>query len=215
MKHISDLKKLSGLSETSYGETISKSATEKHQSNLEVGSPEWFRAWFDLPYMKKRVNESDEDHAQALEDTGFWGRAGAGCIFLALDTGRILLNHRSNLVEQPGTWGVWGGAIDSGESPIDAVKREAQEESGQRVRDHQTVPVYVFHDTKSGFKYFNFVTVVDHEFTPNIPLASQWETQGWGWFDWGDWPSPLHFGVTAIINDSDSVRKISHLIREG
>ena len=35
------------------------------------------------------IKENDAEHAQALRDTGFWGRKGAGCLFLALDTGRI------------------------------------------------------------------------------------------------------------------------------
>ena len=56
--------------------------------------------------------EDDSDHAEALQQTGFWGRAGAGVLFLARDTGRILIAHRSADVEQPDTWGTWGGAID-------------------------------------------------------------------------------------------------------
>ena len=153
----------------------------------------------------KNLIENDREHQQALQDTGFWGRAGAGCIFIAKDTGRILLNHRSQYVEQPGTWGVWGGAIDSRETPIQAVKREAQEESGYIPDDSSIIPIYVFHDEKSGFKYYNFIVLTDDEFTPKIPISSQWETQGWKWVEYGNWPSPLHFGVKAILNDSKSV----------
>lgn len=156
--------------------------------------------------------ENDSDHHAALADTGFWGRAGAGCIFVSKDTGRILLNHRSRHVEQPGTWGVWGGAIDGRESPLEAAKREAYEEAGASPTDSQIVPIYVFHDQKSGFKYYNFMVVVDEEFNPKIPRESQWETQGWDWFEFGKWPSPLHFGVTAILNDSQSVAKIKKVI---
>jgi hypothetical protein len=61
--------------------------------------------------------ENDSEHRDALKQTGFWGRQGAGCIFLALDTERLCIAHRSRKVEQPGTWGTWGGAIDSFESP--------------------------------------------------------------------------------------------------
>lgn len=159
------------------------------------------------------ISESDSDHKETLKSTGFWGRAGAGCIFIARDTGRILLNHRSSYVEQPNTWGVWGGAIDGRETPLEAVKREAYEESGQRITNDQIIPIYVFHDTKSGFKYYNFIVVVDSEFTPNIPAESQWETSGWRWVDYGDWPTPLHFGVSAILNDPKSVDTIKNLIK--
>ena len=51
---------------------------------------------------------------------------------LALDTGRILLPHRSQAVEQPGTWGTWGGAIDGKEQPKTAALRELREEAGMK-----------------------------------------------------------------------------------
>lgn len=160
----------------------------------------------------KQILENDTEHQQALQDTGFWGRAGAGCIFIAKNTGRILLNHRSQYVEQPNTWGVWGGAIDSNESPIQAVKRESQEESGYMPDNSNIIPIYVFHDENSGFKYYNFIVLTPDEFTPNIPANSQWETQGWKWVDFGNWPSPLHFGVKAILNDPKSVSIIKKFI---
>ncbi len=159
------------------------------------------------------IKENDDEHSETLKSTGFWGKAGAGCIFFARDTKRILLNHRSSYVEQPNTWGVWGGAIDGRETPLEAVKREAYEESGQRITNDQIIPIYVFHDTKSGFKYYNFIVTVDREFTPNIPAESQWETSGWRWIDYGDWPKPLHFGVGAILNDPKSVDTIKNLIK--
>lgn len=161
-----------------------------------------------MRYNQLIENDDEEEHQKALQDTGFWGRAGAGCIFIAKDTGRILLNHRSKYVEQPGTWGVWGGAIDSNESPIQAVKREAQEESGYTPDNSSIILIYVFHDQKSGFKYYNFIVLTPNEFKPNIPIDSQWETQGWEWVTFGDWPSPLHFGVTSILNDTKSLEII-------
>lgn len=159
-----------------------------------------------------QIIENDSEHAKALRDTGFWGKAGAGCIFIAKNTGRMLLNHRSKYVEQPGTWGVWGGAIDSNETPIQAVKREAHEESGQVISTEDIVPIFVFHDKSSGFKYYNFIVLTEDEFTPNIPMESQWETQGWEWVEFGNWPSPLHFGVKSILNDPKSVKIIKSYI---
>jgi hypothetical protein len=54
--------------------------------------------------------------------------------------------------------------------------------------------------------------VVESEFNPKIPAESQWETRGWRWVEFGDWPTPLHFGVTAILNDANSVKIIKNLI---
>lgn len=139
--------------------------------------------------------ESDADHMAALLDAGFWGRAGAGAIVVARDTGRILLPHRSSRVEQPGTWGVWGGAIDAGEDPATAARREVGEECGAE-GIVEMVPLYVFR--KGDFRFHNFMAVVPGEFAPRL----NWETQGYRWVEFGDWPSPMHFGLEALLKNS-------------
>lgn len=151
-------------------------------------------------------SKDEAEHFAALKRTGFFGNQGAGCIFLAKDTNRFLLAHRSASVEQPGTWGIWGGAIDSHETPQVAATREAEEESGYNGQI-KMVPLYIFEAHRNGkivFKYFNFLAIVPTEFTPHL----DWESQGFQWCEFGDWPSPLHFGVTAILNDASSVRKM-------
>ena len=55
-----------------------------------------------------------------------------GTTFVAQDTGRMLLNLRSNDVSYPHTWSFWGGKIEKGEQPLDALRRELKEEMGQR-----------------------------------------------------------------------------------
>src|ERR1700744_5634798 len=47
-----------------------------------------------------------------LQKTGFWGKQGAGCIFLAESTGRVLVAKRSMHVLEPWTWSTIGGAMD-------------------------------------------------------------------------------------------------------
>jgi len=139
--------------------------------------------------------KDDWDHQRALDQTGFWGKRGAGAIFLAKKTGRLLIAHRSKHVEQPGTWGTWGGAIDLDETPKDAVEREVREESGYNGR-FKLVPLYVF---KSGtFQYHNFLVMVDEEFTPRL----DWENQGYEWVEYGNWPEPMHFGLKELIQHS-------------
>ncbi|CAM6054457.1 unnamed protein product [Sphagnum tenellum] len=87
--------------------------------------------------------KDDADHFDALEKTGFFGSAGAGCLFVARDTGRFLFSHRSQHVEQPGDWAGWGGAIDSGEDPVEAVKREVHEEAGYNGK-MDLIPIHGF-----------------------------------------------------------------------
>lgn len=148
------------------------------------------------------IVESDEEHRATLQKTGFWGRKAAGCIFLALDTGRICLPHRSSQVEQPGTWGTWGGAIDGDEDPATAVRREIREEAGY-IGNMKLIPLYVFkHPT--GFEYYNYLALVPHEFEP----ALNWETQNIDWFNFGEWPSPLHPGLVKLLSDPDSIAAI-------
>jgi 8-oxo-dGTP pyrophosphatase MutT (NUDIX family) len=158
--------------------------------------------------MRKIINliesrDDDDEHFKQLKKTGFFGAQGAGCIFFAKDTGRFLLAHRaSEYVEQPNTFGVWGGAIDSGENPATAAEREAYEEAGYD-GNIRMVPMYIFKAVKDGkivFKYYNFLAIVEHEFTPQL----NWESQGFKWCQFGQWPHPLHFGVEKLLSDSKS-----------
>ncbi len=151
--------------------------------------------------------ENDIQHGEELKKTGFWGKSGAGAIILAKETGRILLPKRSSWVLQPNTWGVWGGAVDMGKSPEEAVSQEIEEECGYN-GNFELYPLYVFHDAESGFKYHNFLAVVDKEFKPTL----NWETDTFGWFELNDLPSPLHFGLAKLLNDKKSVDIINKFI---
>jgi len=139
---------------------------------------------------------SDDEHQETLEKTGFWGSQGAGSLVVAKKTGRYLLPLRSQHVEQPGTWGVWGGAIDSGEVPVEAARRELTEEAGYR-GPIEMVPLVVF---ESGtFRYHNFLAVVEDEFEPTL----NWETERAQWFALDDFPQPLHFGLQYLLENSE------------
>jgi 8-oxo-dGTP pyrophosphatase MutT (NUDIX family) len=145
------------------------------------------------------------DHGLALEETGFWGRQAAGCLFLAKNTGRILIAHRSWAVLEPGTWGGFGGAIDEGEDPAEAARREALEETGYD-GPGAMVPLLVFRS--QSFRYYNFLFVVEREFDPEL----NWEAQDSAWCRWGDWPEPLHFGLEHLFADAASVSAIEGVL---
>lgn len=126
------------------------------------------------------------------ESGKFWGSQGAGAIFMAEDTGRILLQHRSPYVNEPNTWGVIGGAIDAGEDPQEAMEREVHEETGYSGQ-MRVEKLYVFQSGK--FRYTNFLVIVPHEFSPR----HGWESQGHVWTTLDDLPEPLHFGFKAAL----------------
>lgn len=157
--------------------------------------------------MEMRLNEvfdnkaNERDHKDALLRTGFWGAQAAGCIFVAEDTGRIMLAHRSEDVQEPHTWGGFGGAIDNGEDPSESVLREIVEET-RYAGPVNLIPLYVFRSDT--FRYYNFLAVVPNEFEPIL----DWENQGYAWVEWGDFPRPLHFGLVKLFSDSNSVEKI-------
>jgi 8-oxo-dGTP pyrophosphatase MutT (NUDIX family) len=144
------------------------------------------------------LRETDEQHQDALDQTGFWGSAGAGCIIMAADTRRILLPNRSEWVQEPQTWGTWGGAIDPGENPKDAVMREVEEEAGYSGRVEQMIHLFRFQSGE--FRYDTLLAVVAKEFAPNL----NWETEEADWFEMDDLPSPLHFGLAAVLKDTNA-----------
>nr|WP_250807863.1 NUDIX domain-containing protein [Neorhizobium tomejilense] len=138
--------------------------------------------------------DHDEAHELARQQTGFWGRRGAGGIVYARSTGRYLLQLRSDTVLQGGTWGVWGGAVDEGHGPEDCVRLEILQETGYRDRlDLHFIVDFV--DVSTGFRYSNYLAVVEEEFTPIL----NWEGKDFGWFEGGEWPEPLHFGLRYLL----------------
>ncbi len=138
--------------------------------------------------------DSTDEEWRALRETGFYGHKGAGAIFYCTSTKRYLLALRSSDVEQPGTWGIWGGAIGREEDPIDGVRREVREEVGF---DHTVNPILIYVFEKGTFRYYNFLVKVDKEFEPDL----NWETEDFGWFPKNKFPKPLHFGVQALIKE--------------
>jgi len=147
----------------------------------------------------KRIFANDDDAigsgkwASTTDPTGkFWGTAGAGGIFFANSTGRYLLAFRSAQVNEPHTWGVWGGALDKGETPDSAIRREIREET-KYTGEYELFPIWVYQ--KGEFKYHNYIIMVDDEFEPKLC----WETEDFGWFNRDNFPKPLHFGLKAVL----------------
>lgn len=144
--------------------------------------------------IKARRSPASYVSAAAYTDESgkFWGAQGAGAVFLAEDTGRILIQHRSPYVNEPNTWGVIGGAIDAQEDPQAAMEREVHEETGYNGQ-MRVEKLYVFQSGK--FRYTNFLVTVPHEFSPH----HGWESQGHVWTTLDDLPEPLHFGFKAVL----------------
>lgn len=155
--------------------------------------------------MKISEFTDDQDHSSTLQRTGFWGQTAAGCIPVALSTGRFCLNQRSSWVQEPGTWGTWGGAVDQNESARQAVLRELQEEAGYAGKVVQLLSLWRFESWQQqqlAFAYENFLAVVPEEFEPTL----NWESQNWRWVQWGQWPEPLHPGMQALLQQPQAIQ---------
>lgn len=142
-------------------------------------------------------------HTAAGEANGYYGSRGAGCLVVARSTGRLLLPLRSGEVQEPGTYGVWGGAVDPGLTPEQAALRELRQESGLDHRG-ELVPLMVYAPEGSSFRYHNFLVVVDEEFEP--VLNEEHDLAVWASLD--ALPKPLHFGVEALLRDEASVARV-------
>jgi 8-oxo-dGTP pyrophosphatase MutT (NUDIX family)/GH24 family phage-related lysozyme (muramidase) len=157
--------------------------------------------------MSSTINYNDFFNEEVGEPK-YFGNAGAGAILIAKDTGRILLAHRSEDVNEPHTWGVWGGKIDVGEAPKEAVAREVEEETGYDGISRIS-PLYTYRD--GDFKYYNFLIIVPFEFTPQL----NWESDGSVWVEFGKWPNPMHFGLQTLIQQAgDKIKRVIDLVKK-
>jgi 8-oxo-dGTP pyrophosphatase MutT (NUDIX family) len=114
----------------------------------------------------------------------------AGCVLRAADTGRWCLQQRSNTVSDPGVWSTWGGGREPGESLEQCVRRELAEESGYRG------PIELQPLARNA-KYATFIGIVPQEFEPRP--CDEWKD--YCWVELGRWPSPMHPGVAAALEN--------------
>ena len=120
---------------------------------------------------------------------------GVGALIYAKATNRYLFLLR-NKSKQPGHWGIAGGKIDPGETVIQALVREIQEEIGQDYSKKKFIPLETFTADNRKFVYYTFLVSVDSEFVPNLND----EHRGYCWVTLDDHPKPLHPGLWRSFN---------------
>lgn len=123
-----------------------------------------------------------------------------GVWFYAMDTQRYLYLLRDD-PKHPETWGLPGGKIEPGETMLQAMQRECEEELGFMPNYIKLAPLEKFTSPDGGFSYHTFFCSVASEFHPQLND----EHVGWAWLNSGKWPKPMHPGLWSTVN-FDAVR---------
>jgi 8-oxo-dGTP pyrophosphatase MutT (NUDIX family) len=147
----------------------------------------------------------------------FWGSQGAGILFVCQEDSTCLLTLRSASVNEPGSWGVPGGAVEQGEQTEEAARREVQEELGNLPSQFQKIDQTIYNE--NDFSYTTFVYAISLEekrkWTKGIRL--NWENDKVAWFDLSSLPTNLHFGVKNIrktLEEQDSEVRFSEPVNK-
>lgn len=153
------------------------------------------------------VVANDVEHQKTLDSTGFWGKAGAGCLVYNLRDKQFLFLKRSPAVQEPNTWGLPGGAIDTRENPQKAALRELREETNfvGKTRDIFLLDTFLH---RSGFKYTTYLVVIDKPF----PIRLDWENTDYRWVYMDKWPTPTHPKVKEMLRKIKVRGKLADII---
>lgn len=129
----------------------------------------------------------------------------AGCMILSVRTGRFLFSLRPDDVDEAGTWSLWGGKAEPGETPKETALREAIEETGVFISGEIQ---HLRRKDMRSFYYDTFLLVVDDEFQP-VPTN---ESAGFQWVPLDNLPSPLHWGVKDLLGDYTAVKIMTRTV---
>jgi 8-oxo-dGTP diphosphatase len=126
-------------------------------------------------------------------------RKAVGSAALIFDEqGHVLLVRRNYLRHD---WVPPGGAVEAGESVVDAVVREVLEETGLEIRPERLSGVYHEPEHPAGdFLHFAFICRrLDSTAEPTIPPG---EISDWGYFPVDDLPRPISELTVRRVSDA-------------
>lgn len=130
---------------------------------------------------------------------------GVGALFYSQQTKRYLFLLR-NGSKHNGHWGLVGGKLEAGETPIKALTREISEEIGE-ITYSKVIPLEHFTSDNHQFEYHTYLIVVENDFVPKL----NHEHRGYAWTSIADHPKPLHPGVWRSFNFQSILDKIKTL----
>lgn len=131
-----------------------------------------------------------------------------GVWFYSISTDRYLYLLRND-PKNPSTWGLPGGKSKDGETLIETLQRECQEELGFWPENIKLAPIEKFTSADGKFFYHTFFCSVAQEFVPTLNN----EHIGWAWINSNTLPKPLHPGLWNTLNFQEIKQKVN-LIRQ-
>ena len=137
-------------------------------------------------------------------------KIGVGTIFISVKTRRVLLNLRAPHKTHSMCWSLWGGMVEDGEQPKEALLRELSEEMNFIPDIERIYPFDIYQSRDTHFKYYSFVCVVDDEFIPELNI----ESCGYCWIDLGLWPKPMHQGAKISLCNSKAEKRLNLILSQ-
>lgn len=122
---------------------------------------------------------------------------GVGVGVLVLRDGQVLLGRRRGS-HGAGTWSAPGGRLEFGEQIEACAARELKEETGLTASSFELGPYSndIFADVQ---QQYVTIFVVARGIRGEPANLEPDKCDGWAWFRWGDWPSPLFKPVESFL----------------
>lgn len=121
-------------------------------------------------------------------------KVGAGVVII--QDGKTLLAKRKGSFAA-GYWGSLGGHVEFGETPIEAVKREAMEELGVEIGNIQFATCS---DMQKFGKHYIDVSFTAEIVSGDPKICEPEKVDELGWFDLDNLPEPLFDPVRLVLN---------------
>lgn len=130
---------------------------------------------------------------------------GVGVLFWTRRSSRSLYLLRG---DREGSWCLPGGKVERGESLVEALRRECEEEIGWWDHHAKLYPIECYTTPDGRFQYHTFFCPIDVEFVPTL----NHEHVGFAWCDQDHYPRPLHGGLWNTVRESHVREKIAVIL---
>jgi len=137
-------------------------------------------------------------------------KVGVGTLIISTKTSRVLLTLRAPHKTHAQQWSLFGGMVEEGEQPKEALLRELTEEMGFVPEIERIYPFDVYQSKDKHFKYFSFIIVVEDEFIPELND----ESCGYCWINLGEWPKPMHQGAKISFCNQKALERIKLILSQ-